>query len=172
MHRYLYGRLRHSTSRFGSIFPLSTACANRKMVYNSELVCLFGIVPNSQVLRAVARRVPSFGARAEIAVNRSTLFRGHYQDAANMASIDKQASRIARASFAVAPITPRFPRGLTRNQNQALSRLHITKSTPKWRLRSHEPALTRSPPRLIYVSIASPAETWLAKFGLLGRAYE
>ena len=25
---------------FGSVFPLSTACANRKMVYNSEFVCL------------------------------------------------------------------------------------------------------------------------------------
>ncbi len=35
-----------------------------------------------------------------------------------------------------------FPRGLIRNQNQALSRLHITKSTPKWRLQSDEPALT------------------------------
>jgi hypothetical protein len=69
-------------------------------------------------------------------------FEDHDQDTVNMASIDKQASRIARASFAVTPIIPPFPRGLIRNQNQALSRLHITKSTPKWRLQSDEPALT------------------------------
>jgi hypothetical protein len=59
-----------------------------------------------------------------------------------MASIDKQASRIARASFAVAPIIPPLPRGFIRNQNQALSRLQITKSTPKWRLRLDETTLT------------------------------
>jgi hypothetical protein len=59
-----------------------------------------------------------------------------------MASIDKQASRIARALFAVAPIIPPLPRGFIRNQNQALSRLQITKSTPKWRLRLDETTLT------------------------------
>ncbi len=73
-----------------------------------------------------------------------------------MASIDERASWIARASFAVTPIIAPFPRGLTRNQNQTLSRLHMTKSTPKWRMRSDEPAITMSPLRLIYASIASP----------------
>ena len=64
------------------------------------------------------------------------------QKIVNMASIDKQASRIARASFAVAPIIPPLPRGFIRNQNQALSRLQITKSTPKWHLRLDETTLT------------------------------
>ncbi len=65
-----------------------------------------------------------------------------------MASIDKQASRIARASLTVAPIIPPLPSGLIRNQNQVLSRLQITKSTPKWRLRSDEPALTTRTPSI------------------------
>src|ERR1700692_3783772 len=67
---------------------------------------------------------------------------GSHQDTVRIASIDKQASRIARASFAVAPIIPPLPRGFIRNQNQALSRLQITKSTPKWRLRVDETTLT------------------------------
>jgi hypothetical protein len=61
-----------------------------------------------------------------------------------MASIDEQASWIARASLAVVPIIPPSPPGLTRNQNQPLSRLQIIKSTPRWRLRLYEPSLTDS----------------------------
>src|SRR5260370_2336082 len=77
-----------------------------------------------------------------------SLLQGSHQDTVSMASFDSQASRIARASFAVAPIIPPLPRGLIRNQNQVLSLFQITKSTPKWRLRSDEPALTTRTPSI------------------------
>jgi hypothetical protein len=60
-----------------------------------------------------------------------SLLQGSHQATVSMASIDEQASLIARASFAAAPMIPPLPRGLIRNQNQVLSRLQITKSTPK-----------------------------------------
>jgi hypothetical protein len=61
-----------------------------------------------------------------------------------MASIDKQASWIARASLAVAPIVPAPSRELTRNQNQLLSRLQIMKPMPRWHLHLYWPSLTDS----------------------------
>jgi hypothetical protein len=59
------------------------------------------------------------------------MLQDHIRTLFSMASIDKQASRIARASFTAAPIVPPLPRGLIRNQNQVFSLLQITKSTPK-----------------------------------------
>jgi hypothetical protein len=60
----------------------------------------------------------------------------------DFSSIERHASRIACALFALAPIIPPSPLGLIRSQNQVLALLQTAKSTPKYRLRSHEFLLT------------------------------
>jgi len=68
-------------------------------------------------------------------------FAESHQKTVNFSWIERQASRIACASLALAPIVPPSPLALIRSQNQVPPLLQIAKSTPKWRLRLHKPRL-------------------------------
>jgi hypothetical protein len=59
----------------------------------------------------------------------------------SFSSIERKASRIACASFALAPTVPPSPLVLVISQNQDPPLLQTAKSTPRWRLRLHEPLL-------------------------------
>jgi hypothetical protein len=77
------------------------------------------------------------------------------QKTVNFSWIERQASRIACASFALAPIVPPSPLAFNRSQNQVPPLFQTAKSTPKWRLRLHEPLIiTRL---LVKIRPASPS---------------